>query len=60
MLRGNNIRVVNMSLGKGIEESAATDPLVQAVEMVWDAGYRGGSLRGQLRSRRQLHHHQPG
>lgn len=26
-----NIRVVNLSLGKGIEESAATDPLVQAV-----------------------------
>ena len=28
----NNIRVVNLSLGKGIEESASTDPLVQAAE----------------------------
>ncbi|MDH3640828.1 MAG: S8 family serine peptidase, partial [Gammaproteobacteria bacterium] len=33
------IRVVNMSLGKGIDESAATDPLVLAVEQVWDAGF---------------------
>ena len=34
----NGIRVVNMSLGKALEESADTDPLVQAVEAVWDAG----------------------
>ena len=34
-----NIRVVNLSLGKGIEESNTTDPLVLAVEQVWDAGY---------------------
>ena len=33
-----NIRVANLSLGKGIEESAATDPLVVAVEQLWDAG----------------------
>ncbi|MEM6935465.1 MAG: S8 family serine peptidase, partial [Pseudomonadota bacterium] len=33
-----NIRVVNLSLGKPITESAETDPLVQAVERVWDAG----------------------
>ena len=32
------IRVVNISLGKAIEEEAANDPLVQAVERVWDAG----------------------
>ena len=33
-----NIRVVNMSLGMGPEQEAALDPLVQAVETVWDAG----------------------
>lgn len=33
------IRVVNLSLGKGIEESAEADPLVAAVERVWDAGF---------------------
>ena len=32
------IRVVNLSLGQGISESADTDPLVAAVEAVWDAG----------------------
>jgi serine protease AprX len=32
------IRVVNMSLGKGVEESQGNDPLVQAVNAVWDAG----------------------
>ena len=35
---GKGLRVVNLSLGKALEESAATDPLVQAVEAVWDAG----------------------
>ena len=34
----NGIRVVNMSLGKAVEESNTTDPLVLAVEQVWDAG----------------------
>jgi len=34
----SGIRVVNLSLGKALEESADTDPLVQAVEAVWDAG----------------------
>jgi len=33
-----DIRVVNMSLGKGVEEAQANDPLVQAVNAVWDAG----------------------
>lgn len=33
-----DIRVVNLSLGKGISESNATDPLVLAVENLWDAG----------------------
>ncbi|MEO0616216.1 MAG: S8 family peptidase [Pseudomonadota bacterium] len=32
------IRVVNLSLGKAVTESAATDPLVAAAEAVWDAG----------------------
>ena len=27
-----------MSLGKAVEDNAANDPLVQAVEEVWDAG----------------------
>ncbi len=34
----HNVRVVNMSLGKSIDEEAALDPLVQATEAVWDAG----------------------
>ncbi|MBT8098556.1 MAG: S8 family peptidase [Gammaproteobacteria bacterium] len=33
-----DIRVVNLSLGKGISESNQTDPLVLAVERLWDAG----------------------
>jgi serine protease AprX len=33
-----NIRVVNMSLGKALEESIHDDPLVLAVDAVWDAG----------------------
>lgn len=32
------VRVVNLSLGKAVEESNALDPLVLAVERVWDAG----------------------
>ncbi|MEO0346673.1 MAG: S8 family peptidase [Pseudomonadota bacterium] len=32
------IRVVNLSLGKAVTESAETDPLVAAAEAVWDAG----------------------
>jgi len=35
----NKIRVVNLSLGKAVEESNTTDPLILAVEQVWDAGY---------------------
>ena len=33
-----DIRVVNLSLGMGIAESNQTDPLVLAVERLWDAG----------------------
>jgi len=33
-----DIRVVNLSLGKGISESNDADPLVIAVENLWDAG----------------------
>ncbi|RMF71238.1 MAG: hypothetical protein D6738_14295, partial [Acidobacteria bacterium] len=33
-----NIRVANLSLGKAVDLPAANDPLVQAVEKVWDAG----------------------
>jgi serine protease AprX len=32
------IRVANLSLGKGVEEVQALDPLVQGVNAVWDAG----------------------
>jgi serine protease AprX len=32
------IRVANLSLGKGVEEAQALDPLVQAVDALWDAG----------------------
>ena len=32
------IRVANLSLGKGVETAQALDPLVQAVNAVWDAG----------------------
>lgn len=34
-----DVRVVNLSLGKGISESNTTDPLVLAVERLWDAGF---------------------
>ncbi len=33
-----DIRVVNLSLGKAVEQAQEDDPLVQAVERVWDAG----------------------
>ncbi|HEC07696.1 MAG TPA: hypothetical protein ENJ12_12635, partial [Thiolapillus brandeum] len=33
-----NIKIVNLSLGKGVDGSAAEDPLVQAAEALWDAG----------------------
>jgi serine protease AprX len=33
-----NIRVINLSLGRGIYESCTTDPLAQAVEQAWKAG----------------------
>jgi len=33
-----NIRVINLSLGRGIFESYTTDPLTQAVEQAWNAG----------------------
>ncbi len=33
------VRVVNLSLGKGISESNTTDPLVAAVEDLWDDGF---------------------
>jgi serine protease AprX len=33
-----NIRIANLSFGKGVEEAQALDPLVQAVNAVWDAG----------------------
>ena len=33
-----DIEVVNMSVGKGVEESNQTDPLVLAIEQVWDSG----------------------
>lgn len=33
-----DVKVVNLSLGQGISESNTTDPLVIAVENLWDAG----------------------
>jgi serine protease AprX len=33
-----NVRVINLSLGRGIFESYAQDPLCQAVEQAWKAG----------------------
>src|SRR5216684_3436196 len=33
-----NIRVINLSLGRGVFESYTTDPLTQAVEQAWNAG----------------------
>ena len=33
-----NIRVINLSLGRAVSESYATDPLCQAVEAAWKAG----------------------
>jgi serine protease AprX len=37
-LNGNNIRVLNLSLGHEVGESYKTDPLCQAVEAAWKAG----------------------
>ncbi|MFK8054456.1 MAG: S8 family peptidase [Woeseiaceae bacterium] len=34
-----DIRVVNLSLGMSVKESNKTDPLVLAVERLWDAGF---------------------
>ena len=34
-----DIRVVNLSLGQGVTESILTDPLVAAVDNLWDLGY---------------------
>ncbi len=34
-----DIRVVNLSLGQGVTESIATDPMVAAVNNLWDMGY---------------------
>ena len=33
-----NIRIINLSLGRGVFESYAQDPLCQAVESAWQAG----------------------
>lgn len=33
-----NIRIINLSLGRGIQESYALDPLCQAVEQAWKVG----------------------
>src|SRR6266478_8246579 len=33
-----NIRVMNLSLGRGVYETASLDPLCQAVEQAWKAG----------------------
>jgi serine protease AprX len=33
-----NVRVANLSFGKGVEEAQALDPLVQAVNALWDSG----------------------
>jgi serine protease AprX len=33
-----NIRVINLSLGRGVFESSTLDPLCQAVEQAWKAG----------------------
>src|SRR5258706_3021760 len=33
-----NIRVINLSLGRGVWESYTLDPLCQAVESAWKAG----------------------
>ena len=33
-----NIKIINLSLGRGISESYANDPLCQAVESAWKAG----------------------
>ena len=35
----HGIQVVNLSLGKAVEESVVYDPLVKAAEAVWDAGF---------------------
>ena len=47
-----NVRVINLSLGRGIFESYELDPLCQAVEAAYDAGIVVVVFGRKLRSRR--------
>ena len=55
-----DIRVVNMSLGKGVDESASLDPLVQASEALVDAGFVVVASAGNYGEGGPLHDHEPG
>lgn len=37
-MNANGIRILNLSLGHPVYEPAEQDPLVQAVEAIWNAG----------------------
>jgi serine protease AprX len=37
-IQKHNVRVLNLSMGKSVDEAQALDPLVLAVEAIWDAG----------------------
>ena len=53
-----NIRVINLSLGRGVYESYTLDPLCQAVEQAWKAGIVVVAAGGNFgRSKRSLCDH---
>ena len=56
----NGIRVVNMSSARPWKNRTPTDPLVLAVEQVWDSGIVVVVSAGNLRSRRSHDDLEPG
>ena len=52
-----NIRVLNLSLGRGIFESYTVDPLCQAVEQAWNAGIVVVVAAGNAGRDNSLHNH---
>jgi serine protease AprX len=55
-----DVRVANLSLGKPISESNTTDPLVHAVEALWDSGVVTVVAAGNLGARGHMTVKSPG
>src|ERR1700693_6068936 len=52
-----NIRVINLSLGRGVWESYTLDPLCQAVEAAWKAGIVVVAAAGNFGRDNSAHEH---